>query len=186
MDDLSDPYAAAAARMAGKREADQAAARADDETPDALLARPRRNIGRKVFFGLAFLLLLQQIGAARKPPPQLAPDCANPGFKLASDTVKQARFVTYSIVGPNGRWYALGVDTNTLVRRADGGWDGVATPGQPEFRVAASVKSLTGCRHNGQFGVPFFPAGQHTVTMYDLTSGTAVEVGHRAIEETTK
>jgi hypothetical protein len=139
-----------------------------------------------VFAGLALLLLIQQVGAARKPPPQLAADCTTPGFKLASDTVKQSRFVTFTMVGPPGRWYALGVNTKTLVRAADGGWEAVPLPGQADYEIAANTKSLKGCRLTRQFGVPEFPAGQHTVTMYALSSGTAREIGHTALTVTTE
>ena len=185
-----DPYAAAAERIAARAEAARAEGRTAERgaggpaPPDALRA-PSRHVGGKILIGAAFLLLLQQIGAARRPPaPTLAPNCTAAAFKLSANTVKQARPLTYTIVGPDGHRFVLGVDTASFVHNPDGGWSAVPLQGADDsFEVAAGVKPMKGCRRTGLFSLPI-PLGEHTVTLYELTDTGAVELERQTITVT--
>jgi hypothetical protein len=147
-------------------------------------APPNRHVFRKVLLGLALLLLLQQIATARRPTPQLAANCTTPSFKLSALTVKQARPLTYTIVGPAEGKFVLGVDTATFTHDAGGGWSGVPLPGKEDsYEVAAGVKPMKGCRRTGIFSLPV-PLGQHVVTLYELRDTGAHELQHETITVT--
>jgi hypothetical protein len=167
----------AAKREAGKQE--EAAA------PDALWARPRRSVGTKVLIGVGLLALLGYIGAARQPqPPKLAPNCERASFALSSYSVKTAKPLTYTIVGPADRRYVLGVDTLTFVRAADGSYGAVPVPGREDsYEVAAGVKPMKGCRRSGVFSLPV-PVGEHVVTLYELTGADVAEIERQTITVT--
>jgi hypothetical protein len=172
--------------MAERREAEEAERRRAEAAaaPDALVAKPRRRLGMKVGFGLALILLIGAIGTARRPSaPDLAADCVNAAFKLSANAVKQARPLTYTIVGPETKRFVLGLDTRTFVRDAEG-WAAVPLPGKEDsYEVAAGVEPTTGCRRTGIFGLPV-PLGDHTITLYELRENDVVEVAHQTITVT--
>jgi hypothetical protein len=144
--------------------------------PDALWAKPRRGIASKVLIGAGLLLLLGFIGASQKPSsPALAASCTKPAFALSTYTPKQARPVTFSVVGPPDRLYTLAVDTLTFEHEADGGWTPVPAPGREESVILVRVKPLKKCRTSGVFALPV-PLGTHTVTLFELTGAQAPEV----------
>jgi hypothetical protein len=171
--------------MAAKREAEQSAGPEAPDAPDALWARPRRGVGTKVLMGVALLALLGYIGAARRPlPPKLAPNCEKASFALSSDTVKAAKPLTYTIVGPNGHRYVLGVDTLSFVRADDGSYGAVPIRGREDsYEVAAGVKPMKGCRRTGVFSLPV-PVGEHVITLYELTDTDVVEIERQTITVT--
>jgi hypothetical protein len=168
--------------MAAKREAEK---QAEPEAPDALWARPRRNVGTKILIGVGLLALLGYIGASRQPaPPKLAPNCEKASFALSSATVRAAKPLTYTIVGPDGHRYVLGVDTLSFVRNADGSYGAVPMPGRENsYEVAAGVKPMKGCRRTGVFALPV-PPGEHVMTLYELTDTDVVEVERQTITVT--
>jgi hypothetical protein len=168
--------------MAAKREAEK---QVEPEAPDALWARPRRNVGTKILFGVGLLALLGYIGASRQPaPPKLAPNCEKASFALSSTTVRAAKPLTYTIVGPNGHRYVLGVDTLSFVRNDDGSYAAVPAPGRENsYEVAAGVKPMKGCRRTGVFALPV-PPGEHVITLYELTDTDVVEVERQTITVT--
>jgi hypothetical protein len=181
-----DPYEAHADRVAaehatGGPRTDQ---RAEAEAPDLLRAPPRR-VGRKILAGFAFLLFLQQVAASRKPPaPDLAANCTTPSFALSTHSVKQARPLTYTIVGPDGGRFVLGVDTASFVPQPDGGWAAVPLPGgEDSYEVAAPAQPMKGCRRTGLFALPV-RLGAHVVTLFELRGSTAVEIQREPITVT--
>jgi hypothetical protein len=150
------------------------------------MGKPRRNIVRKVMFGLVVLLFVARIGAIWKPqPPELAADCDRPAFELSTETVEQRRAVGYAMTGTAGRTYVLGVDTRTFERRPDGGWNPVPAAGVARVDVvAAPAERMPGdCLRDGQFGTPI-DVGEHTVTMFELTDRGAVFVAQQVLEVT--
>jgi hypothetical protein len=157
----------------------------DPGAPDALWARPRRGVGSKILIGVGLLALLGYIGASRRPPPpNLAPNCEKASFALSSATVKAAKPLTYTIVGPNAHRYVLGVDTLSFVRADDGSYSAVPVPGREDsYEVAAGVKPMKGCRRTGIFALPV-PPGDHVVTLYELTDTDVVEVERQTITVT--
>ncbi|MDQ1711099.1 MAG: hypothetical protein QOE45_549 [Frankiaceae bacterium] len=178
--------------MAERRAAEAAAAAAERgpgaahaDAPDALQARPRRRFGAKVFVGVAVLLLLLRVGLARRPePPALAASCTTPAFALSATTVKQARPVSFTIVGPDSGRYVIGVNTTGFRHQPEGGYVAVPIPGrEKDVITGAGVQPMKGCRRTGYFALPISP-GDATVTLYELTSTGTVELAHRTVTVT--
>lgn len=163
--------------MAERRAAEQATGGEGPAAPDALWARPRRKIGVKLLIGVAVLVLIARVGAARRPPaPVLAASCTTPSFALSAYTVKQARPLVYTIVGPEDRRYVLGLDTLTFVRQDDGGWNAVPAPGDEDsYLIPAGVAPMKHCRRTGLFSLPV-PVGEHVLTLYELKGTQAPEI----------
>lgn len=136
-------------------------------------------------FGLVVLLFLGAVAVARRPqPPSVEPDCARAAFHLSATSVAQNRTVAYTIVGPDGREFALGLDTRTFERGPDGRWRGVPKPGYEQtFLEPAPAARLTGCKRDGVFATPV-PLGTHTVTLYELTDRGALFVTEQRLEVT--
>jgi hypothetical protein len=178
--------------MAERRAAEQAgagapaapaapAAPSGPAAPDALWTKQRRGIGTKVLIGAGLLLLLGYIGASQKPSaPPIAASCTKPAFALSTYTPKQARPVTFSVVGPPGKIYTLAVDTLTFEHQPQGGWTAVPAPGREESVVLVRVKPFKKCRTAGIFALPV-PLGAHTVTLFELTGTQAPEVARADI-----
>lgn len=115
------------------------------------------------------LLFLMRLGTARRPqPPDVAADCTKPAFTLSATSVRQGAPVTFAIVGPAGRTYALGFDVRSFERGAGGGWVPVPPVAEGSLVAAAPFAMPEGCKHTGFFAVPV-PYGDHTVTLYELT-----------------
>jgi hypothetical protein len=190
--ELRDPYAAAAARMGERRAAEAAALRAggaggaDGSAPDALEARPRRRFLVKLLVGLAVLALFARVGLARRPqPPALAASCATPAFALSATTVKQARPVSFTIVGPDDGRYVIGVNTTAFRHKPDGGYDPVPLPGVDPVKdvVVVGVRPMKNCRRTGFFGLPV-RLGDTRVTLYALTPTGTTELARKTITVT--
>lgn len=171
--------AAAADRMAARREAEQAEARAESRVLRGD-RRPKRNVFKKTAVGVLGLLILATAAVARRPkPPELPPSCEVPAFALSSP-VKQARPVAFTIVGPPDRRYAIGVDTAGFVREG-GAWRAVPLRG-----VAGTVvvrdELMPSCKRVGAFAMNL-PLGKHVVTLYELRpDGEAVEVQREEVD----
>jgi hypothetical protein len=155
------------------------------DAPDALLARPRRGIAFKVFIGLGVLLLLLRLGIARRPqPPALAASCTTPAFALSTMTVKQARPLSYAIVGPDAGRYVIGVNTTEFRHKAEGGYEPVPIPGREnDVIVAAGVKPMKNCRRTGFFALPI-ALGDARVTLYELTPTGSRELARETVTVT--
>ena len=198
--DLRDPYEAAARRMDERRAAEaagdggsggsrsgsegDAAGDGDRRAPDLLAARTRRRVLPKFLIGLGAILLLMRLGAARQPkPPDLATDCTTPAFALSAESVKQARAVTFTIVGPDTKRYVLGVNTMAFVPSPRGGYHAVPLRGREEDMLLPTVKPMKGCRATGLFALPV-EVGEHQVKLYELTPAGTIEVERKTIEVT--
>lgn len=154
--------------------------------PDLLaMKKPTHHLGRKLFIGLVVVLLLGVIGASRRPhAPLLEPDCNTPGFKLSTETPRQNHAVAFTMVGPPGRIYVMGVDTVSFEHHPgeELAWLPVAMNGvdQENLLVIGSAP-MPKCRRTGVFAVPI-PLGGHLVTMYELTEDRgAVEVARTTL-----
>jgi len=169
--------------MAAARASERASAAPPAEpSPRRRDRRPSRNVLRKVGIGLAGFMVLATAALVRRPqPPGLAANCDKPAFELSSPT-RQNRPAAYTMVGPAGRRYALGVDTATFVQR-EGRWTAVPQPGRAADQVVVVMaESLPKCRRIGYLGLPL-ALGTHTATMFELTpSGAAVEVQRATFE----
>jgi hypothetical protein len=149
---------------------------------------PSHHLGRKLFIGLVVVLLIGVVGVSRRPKaPLLVPDCTTPAFKLSTETPKQNHPVAFTMVGPPGRLYVLGVDTVSFEHHPgeDTAWLPVAMSGvdQEDILVVGSAP-MPKCRRVGVFAVPI-PLGGHLVTMYELTEDRgAVEVARTTIHVT--
>jgi hypothetical protein len=142
-----------------------------------------RNVVRKVMLGLVLILFILRIGSERRPhPPDLAADCARPAFLLSRTTVAQAGPVAFTMVGPAGRRYALGVDVATFTETGapvprPGHADSVLVPDNGRKPMPKE------CVKDGFFALPV-PVGTHTVTMVELTDRGAVFVAQQDVEVT--
>jgi hypothetical protein len=183
--ELRDPYAAAADRMAERRAAEAAEA-AEPTAPDALMARPRRRVGVKLFVGLVLLALLARAGLSRRPqPPAIAASCTTAAFALSATTVKQARPVSYTIVGPNDGRYVIGVNTTEFRHKPEGGYDPVPVPGADPLRdvVFDGVKPMKNCQRTGLFALPI-RLGEARVSLYELTPTGTTELARKTVTVT--
>jgi hypothetical protein len=179
-----DPYERAADRAADRAATEHAGAPAGAEPPDALNAKVPRNLVRKVLLGLVFLSFLLALASSRRPqPPAVDPSCERASFALSLTTVDQNKPVAFTIVGPPGREYALGLDVSTFERTAAGGWRAVPKPGFAEtFLTPAGPERMPeGCTRRGIFATPV-PVGKHAVTLYELTDRGAVFVQQLDLE----
>jgi hypothetical protein len=169
--------------MAERRAAEAEAARAESAAPDALAARPRRRFLLKLFVGLMVLGLLARVGIARRPqPPALAASCTTPAFALSATTVKQARPVSYTIVGPNDGRYVIGVNTTEFRHKAEGGYDPVPLPDVDPVKdvVFEGVKPMKGCRRTGFFALPI-RLGEARIALYELTPTGTTELARKTV-----
>jgi len=169
---------------------------ADTGTPEkaapdllAMARPPSHRLGRKMFIGVAVILLIGVVGASRRPrAPLLAPDCTTPAFKLSTETPRQNHAVAFTMVGPPGRIYVLGVDTVSFEHHPgeDTAWLPVAMSGVDQENVlVVGSAPMPKCRRVGVFAVPI-PLGGHLVTMYELTDDRgAVEVARTTLHVTT-
>lgn len=133
--------------------------------------------------GLVVLLFILRISSERRPQaPDLGADCAKPAFVLSKTSVVEAGPVAFTMVGPAGRRYALGVDVATFTET------GAPVP-KPGYEATVLVPDdgrkpmPEECVKDGFFALPV-PLGTHTVTMYELTDRGAVFVAERAVEVT--
>jgi hypothetical protein len=146
---------------------------------------PSHHLGRKLVIGLAVIVLIGVVGANKRPSaPLLAPDCTTPGFKLSTETPRQNHPVAFTMVGPPGRIYVLGVDTVSFEHHpgAEAAWLPVAVSGVDQENVlVVGSAPMPKCRRVGVFAVPI-PLGGHLVTMYELTDDRgAVEVARTTL-----
>jgi len=133
--------------------------------------------------GLVVILFILRISSERRPQaPDLAADCARPAFALSKTSVVPAGPVAFTMVGPAGRRYALGVDVATF-----------SETGAPVPKAGYETTALVPddgkkpmpkeCVKEGFFALPV-PPGTHTVTMYELTDRGAVFVAEQPVEVT--
>lgn len=137
-----------------------------------------------MLLGLVFLSFLLALASSRRPqPPVVDPNCERPSFALSLTTVDQNKPVAFTVVGPAGREYALGLDTTTFERTPEGGWRGVPKPGfEQTFLTPMLPERLpAGCTRPGIFATPV-PLGKHSVTLYELTDRGAVFVQQEVLE----
>lgn len=140
---------------------------------------------RKILLGLVVISFFLWIGAMRRPvPPQLDADCERAAFQLSATEVKQSRAVSYTIVGPKGREYALGVNTAEFTG-GPGAWRAVPKAGfENDLILAAEPAPMPeGCSRTGLFALPI-RTGKHTVTLYELVGRGTVFVAEERIEVT--
>ena len=144
-----------------------------------------RYIVRKVLLGLVLLSFVMAIGVSRRPQaPAVAPDCTRASFTLNTTTIAQQKAVTFTIVGPAGRRYAVGVDVAGFERAPDGTWRAVPKPGAETHLVAAAPEPMPQtCTRAGFFATPL-AVGRHTVTLYEVTDAGAVFVQQHDLEVT--
>ena len=96
----------------------------------------------------------------------------------------QGKPVAFTIVGPDGRTFALGLDTETFRRGPDGTWQAVPRRGFADtFLTPATPEPMRGCKRLGVFATPV-PLGKHTVTLYELTDRGVVFVEQQDLEVT--
>lgn len=175
-------------REAERRDAALAGAPAGADLPPTAEQRvlrgdlkPKRRILNKVVYGLIALLILGIAGETRRQrAPVLEPDCTKPAFALSSP-VRQGRPTAFTMVGPSGRQYVLGVNTASFVR--DGStWRPVPLLGKSGADVVVvESEDMPECRRTGVLNLAV-PLGEHTVSMYELTDDQgAIEVQREPI-----
>ena len=121
-----------------------------------------------VFFG--FLTLIgEQAGRA----PKLAADCTTPKLKLETTKPKLGSLLTFSVAGPADRRYVVALDAAALSPKPGGGYDVRPKPGaDPAQVIVSSAITTTKCLGSGRIGLPV-DAGEHTITLFDVSDATA-------------
>ncbi|HVF06494.1 MAG TPA: hypothetical protein VNA20_16755 [Frankiaceae bacterium] len=139
---------------------------------------------RKVLLGLVFLSFLLALASSRRPqPPVVDPNCQRASFALSLTTIDQNKPVAFTVVGPAGREYALGLDTATFERTPQGTWRAVPKAGfeQTFLTPMPPERMPAGCTRPGIFATPV-PLGKHSVTLYELTERGALFVEQHDLE----
>ena len=138
-----------------------------------------------MLLGLVIIAFFGWLGAIKRPvPPQIEADCTRAAFSLSALEVKQARPLSYTIVGPAGREYALGVDTTCVHRRPRRLARGARPGSEDDVILAAEPAPMpAGCSRTGLFALPI-SLGKHTVTLYELVGAGPVFVAEQRIEVT--